>query len=166
MLSFPPLRNAGPMNVKAFPVRFDREDISSRDQVSERALAHRQARILSIGNDTILLYSRRLVLETAGYSVESARGVLPAIEQILQRRFDLILLCHSIAEEVVGRIVEASTRIAPQTPLLQISPLDNPFTKQAHPALVSADPAALLSAIAGQLAHPPRRHGNRPRPMS
>lgn len=166
MLSLPQIRNSGPTAVETLPVRFDRDDTRSHDELSKRARAHRQARIFSIGDDSILLYSRRLVLETAGYSVESARGVLPAIEQILLRRFDLILLCHSITEEVVRRIVEASTRIAPRTPLLQISPLDNPFTHQAHPALVPSEPAALLSAIAGQLANQAARCGNHRRPPS
>jgi hypothetical protein len=166
MLSLAQIRNSGAMAVETLPVRFDRDDARSHDEIPERARAHRQARILSIGDDSVLLYSRRLVLETAGYSVESARAVLPAIEQILQRRFELILLCHSVAEEVVGRIVEASTRIAPQTPLLQISPLDNRFTNSAHPALVPAEPAALLDAIAGQLANQAPRCGNHRRPPS
>jgi CheY-like chemotaxis protein len=164
MLSLSQFRNSGSIGLEAFPARFDRDDVNPRDKAKERALVHRQARILSIGDDSVLLYSRRLVLETAGYAVESARGILPHIEQILQRRFDLILLCHSVGEEVIDRIVEVSSRIAPQTPLLQITPLDNPFRNQAHPPLVSADPAGLLNAIAGQLASPPPRcNGNRSR---
>jgi hypothetical protein len=90
--------------------------------------------------------------------VESARGEIATVENALLRRFDLILLCHSITEEVFHRIVEASTRIAPQTPLLQISPFDNPFRNQAHPALVSADPVALLCAIASQLENQAERY--------
>lgn len=164
MLSLPQLHNSGPMNVEAFPVRFDRDKISPRDALAERPIARHRTRILCIGDDPVLLYSRRLVLETAGYSVESARGVLGTIEQVLLRRFDLVLLCHSITDEVVGHIVEASTRIAPQTPLLQVTPLDNPFRNQAYPALVSAVPAALLSAIAGQLANHAERYGNHLRP--
>lgn len=151
MLNPSQIRNCGSMTVQAFPELFDRDDTRVRDKSSERALTRRQARILSIGDDSILLYSRRLILETAGYSVESVRGNLTIIEHILPRGFDLILLCHSVTEALVSYVVEASMRIAPQTPLLQISPLDNPFRNRAHPPLVSADPAALLSAIAGQL---------------
>jgi hypothetical protein len=97
----------------------------------------------------------------AGYSVESAKGDIATVEQTLRRRFDLVLLCHSIAEDVVSHIMEASKRIAPQTPLLQISPLDSPFGNKAHPTLVSADPEALLNAVAGQLASHREAHGNR-----
>ncbi len=153
MLNPPQLRKFRSTTVESFPSRFDREDVGTREGVAKRVVAHPPARILSIGDDSTLLYSRRLILETAGYFVESARGDVAAVEQILLRRFDLVLLCHSIAEDVVNYIVEASTRIAPQTPLLQISPLDNPFGNKAHPTLVSADPAALLSAVAGQLAN-------------
>lgn len=160
MLNLPELRNPGLSAMEAFPLRFDRDEVTPRDEVAERTPARQHARILSIGDDSILLYSRRLILETAGYSVESVRGDIAAIQQALLRRFDLALLCHSIAEQLVDHIVEASIRIAPQTPLLQISPLDNPFRKQ-HPALVSADPAALLSAIAGQLANSGNHHRNR-----
>ena len=157
----PQLLTSGRATVEAFPPPFDRDDLSSRDDRAERPLARRQARILSIGDDALLMYSRRLILEMAGYSVESARGDLATIEQTLPRRFDLVLLCHSLAEDVINRIVEASTRIAPQTPLLQISSLDNPFENRAHPTLVPADPAALLSAVAGQLANPRGPHGSR-----
>jgi hypothetical protein len=160
MLNQPQLRNSGPAAVEAFPPRFDHDDASPRDEAAERELAHRQTRILSVGDDSILLYSRRLILEMAGYSVESAIGDLATVEQTLLRRFDLVLLCHSIAEDMVSHIVEASRRIAPQTPLLQISPLDNPFGNRAHPTLVSADPAAMLNAVAGQLASQQESYGN------
>lgn len=161
MLRLVQLRELGQAGVEAFPARPDRESAAPRNDTTKCSLTHRQGRILSIGDDSILLYSRRLIFETAGYSVESARGDLAAIEQILWRKFDLILLCHSISDDLVDQIVEASMRIAPQTPLLQISPLDNPFGSQTHPALVSADPSALLSAVAGQLAKQGERYGAR-----
>lgn len=161
MVNLPQLRNFGRSTVESFLSRFDRDSVGPRDEASGRVLTHRQIRILSIGDDSILLYSRRLILETAGYSVESATAEISTIEQILLRGVDLVLLCHSIGEDMVSRIVEASTRISPQTPLLQISPLDNPFGKKAHPTLVSADPAALLSAVAGQLATQREPYGNR-----
>jgi CheY-like chemotaxis protein len=151
MLNLSQIRNLRLAAAEVLTSPPNRESPGQRDEAADRSLNHTQARILSIGDDSILLYSRRLILQTAGYSVESARGDIATVEKALLRRFDLILLCHSITEELVHRIVEASTRIAPQTPLLQISPLDNPFRKQAHPALVSAAPVALLCAIARQL---------------
>jgi hypothetical protein len=139
MMNQPRLRNSGPATVGAFRSRFDSDDVGSRDEVAGRVPGQRQASILSIGEDAILLYSRRLILEMAGYSVESAIGNIATIEQILLRSFDLVLLCHSLAEDVVSNIVEASAQIAPQTPLLRISPLDSPLGNKAHPTLVSAD---------------------------
>lgn len=161
MLNQPRLRNSGPATVEGLPPRLDHDDASPREEAAERVLVQRQVKLLSIGDDPFLLYSRRLILEMAGYSVESAKGHIATVEQILLRRFDLVLLCHSIAEDVVGHIVEASRRIAPQTPLLQMSPLDNPFGNKAHPTLVSADPASLLSAVAGQLASHREPYSNR-----
>jgi len=158
MLNLSQIRNLRLAAAEVFPSPSNRESPGQRDEAADRSLNHTQARILSIGDDPILLYSRRLILETAGYSVESAKGNIATIEKELLRKFDLILLCHSITDEVVHRIVETSTRIAPQTPLLQISPLDNPFRNQAHPALVSADPVALLGAIAGQLENHAERY--------
>jgi len=162
MLSLVQLRKSGQAGDEPLAARLDRESAVPRDD-AELPLTHRRPRILSVGDDSILLYSRRLILETAGYAVESARGNLATVEQALLRDFDLILLCHSITEDAVHHIVEASTRIAPQTPLLQISPLDNPFKNPAHPALVSADPAALLCAVAGQLANHAEHYADRTR---
>jgi len=158
MLNLSQIRNLRLAAAEVLTSPPNRESPGQRDEAADRSLNQTQARILSIGDDPILLYSRRLILETAGYSVESAKGNIATIEKELLRKFDLILLCHSITDEVVHRIVEASTRIAPQTPLLQISPLDNPFRNQAHPALVSADPVALLGAIAGQLENHAERY--------
>lgn len=159
MLNLSQIRNLRLAATEAFASRSNRKpQPGQRNEPADRSLAHTQARILSIGDDSILLYSRRLILETAGYSVESAKGNIATVEKALLRKFDLILLCHSIPEEVVHRIVEASTRIAPQTPVLQISPLDNPFRNQAHPALVSAEPVVLLGAIAGQLENQAERY--------
>ena len=150
MLSLPHLRSSGLMAVGVSPSFESEESTPLTGPRAKPANPRRPSRILSVGDDRLLLYSRRLILETAGYAVESVRGDV-VIEEALLRRFDLVLLCHTIDEEVVGHIVEASARIAPQTSLLQISPLDNPFRNRANPALVSADPAALLTAVAGQL---------------
>jgi len=156
MLSHLQPRNSRQATVNPFPPCLDRGDYSpQRDPVTDPLFTHQKLRILSVGEDRLLLYSRRLILETAGYVVESVRADV-AIEQALLREFDLVLLCHTIPEEVVTHIVDASARIAPQTLLLQVSPLDNPFRNKAHPMLISAEPVALLGAVAGLFANQPK----------
>jgi hypothetical protein len=98
MLNLSQIRNLRLAAAEVFPSPSNREAPGQRDEAADRSLNHTQARILSIGDDSILLYSRRLILETAGYSVECARGNIATIEEALLRRFDLVLLCHSIPE--------------------------------------------------------------------
>lgn len=53
-------------------------------------------RILSVSYDEALLYTRRLLLEAAGYNVTSAFGFKESLYQCKQGGFELFILGHSI----------------------------------------------------------------------
>ncbi|HEY4008625.1 MAG TPA: hypothetical protein VGM11_00625 [Acidobacteriaceae bacterium] len=74
-----------------------------------------------------------------------------AIDDRWLSSFDLVLLCHSVPEAVVARIIEAVWRFAPQKPVLLISRIDHVPAPEGRPILVSPRPASLLGAIARQL---------------
>ncbi len=126
-------------------------DDSSREQTSESAVSRGRARILSIGDDPLLLYSRRLVLERDGYLVATLRSDA-LVDEAQLRGFDLVLLCHSIPETVASHILEILWRVTPQTPVLLVSRLDVYATAGPHHIAVSANPAAMLGVVAQQLA--------------
>jgi hypothetical protein len=77
--------------------------------------------------------------------------------------FDLVLLCHSVPEDTTMRLLGALSRLAPQTPVLMVSRMDNAYAPAGRPVQVSSNPVTLLGAIALQLAsHDPpaaSRHG-------
>lgn len=52
--------------------------------------------ILTVGFDLSLMRARSLVLQSAGYIVESASSLKEAVDLFLAGDFDLVLLCHSI----------------------------------------------------------------------
>lgn len=112
---------------------------------------HDRARILSIGDDPTLLYSRRLVLEKNGYFVASLKSEA-IVDEAQLRGFDLVVLCHSVPGSAANRILEILWRLTPQTPVLLVSRLDKPAYDGLHNIAVSAHPVAILSAVAQQLA--------------
>lgn len=64
-------------------------------------------RILLFGNDPLLLKSRQMVLESAGYEVYAAPSIL-ALNHILANHpashpIDLMILCHSLSDEESNR---------------------------------------------------------------
>ena len=52
--------------------------------------------ILTVGFDLSLMRTRSLVLQSAGYIVESASSLKEAVARFRAGDFDLVLLCHSI----------------------------------------------------------------------
>src|ERR1700719_3355794 len=52
--------------------------------------------VLAVGFDSSLMRARILVLQSAGYIVESASSLKEAVARFQAGDFDLVLLCHSI----------------------------------------------------------------------
>lgn len=122
-----------------------------REQTSKSAVSHGRSSILSIGDDPLLLHSRRLVLERGGYLVATLRSEA-IMDDAQLRGFDLVMLCHSIPDIVASHILEVLWRVTPQTPVLLVSRLDVFAAAGPHHTAVSADPAGMLEAVAQELA--------------
>lgn len=142
-----------PMNfpVETLSTRPAGSDSNSHEQTTENAVSHESARILCIGDDPILLYSRRLVLERDGYLVAILRSD-GLIDEEQLRGFDLIMLCHSIPDRIAGHILEVLWRVTPETPVLLVSRLDLYAPVGPHHVAVSSHPEAMLGVVAQQLA--------------
>jgi len=52
--------------------------------------------VLAVGFDSSLMRTRSLLLQSAGYIVESASSLKDAVARLHAGDFDLVLLCHSI----------------------------------------------------------------------
>lgn len=122
------------------------------DDLKERSVGRARAKVLSIGNDPVLMYSRRLVFESDGYEVASLRSDAVLHDEQLQG-FDLVVLCHSIPDKVAGHLLSALGRSAPFTPVLLITSFDNPGLPNPHCRAVCPDPATMLATAAQQMAH-------------
>jgi len=120
---------------------------AQNDGAGEKLTAERPPRILLIGDDPTLQFTRCKLLESAGYAVVTARSTL-VVEELFLRGIELVLLCHTISEDVAARLVNAFTRLAPQIGVLHISALNNPTADKWAVPYVQARPAALLDAIA------------------
>ena len=115
--------------------------------------------ILLVGEDELLLNTRAAVLHTVGAETVTCRSDA-ALALLHERRFDLIVLCHSISPDLCEALAEAiharwagtrillvsSTRVGdPGNPLPEID------------AITSADPERLIGRTVELLgARPPR----------
>jgi hypothetical protein len=79
--------------------------------------AVRQAHILSVGNDSALVDSRQLVLQSAGHQVVSISSRAALSKEFLDR-FNIVVLCHTIAPR--DQIVRSIRRMCPDLPLLLV----------------------------------------------
>ena len=69
--------------------------------------------ILIYGSDEMLVVTRQLILETAGYEVFSATKFDSALVALVNERINVLLLCHSLYEVERRSILEAARAIKP-----------------------------------------------------
>jgi CheY-like chemotaxis protein len=77
--------------------------------------------VLSVGFDLSLLRARGLVLESAGYLIESASTVKGAADRFQSGDFDLVLLCHSVPRKDRGRLTSLIRASGSRTPIVSIA---------------------------------------------
>lgn len=103
-------------------------------------------RILSVGEDRMLLGTRNTILGAAGYIVESARSLKQAIDHFLAGYFDVVILCYSIVSkdrDLLTCWIRASGSL---TPVVSIS--ENPGQcDNFADANLEREPKKLLSGI-------------------
>lgn len=117
-------------------------------------------KILSIGDDQTLLFTRGLVLESAGFSVHSVSSREMRIRQEIQM-FDLVLICHSVEKDQVHSLAESLKSAFPLLPIVLISS-GFPASVTAVEEIAPFGPQDLLCEVTAILqgTELPAAHGN------
>lgn len=77
--------------------------------------------VLAVGFDSSLMRTRSLVLQSAGYIVESASSLKEAVARFQTGDFDLVLLCHSIPMEDRDHLTCLIRATGSLTPIVSIA---------------------------------------------
>lgn len=80
----------------------------------------RMLTVFQIGEDRLLLETRRRVLESMGLSVVMAEGAVETLWRTPNRKFDLALLCHSLNSHRRQQIAAALRRANAGAPILLV----------------------------------------------
>jgi DNA-binding response OmpR family regulator len=67
-----------------------------------------QGKLLIFGNDSMLLTTRRLILEKAGHHVVTASTFSDAMLLLVNQPFDLLILCQSLNQEERRGMLESA----------------------------------------------------------
>lgn len=103
-------------------------------------------RILSIGDDDGLRYSRELLISSDGYETESITSYT-AISVPYARSFGIALICRSVQPERAMALVEMLRRYNPEIRILCISPLEKSLESCDADLEIPSGPEAVLEAI-------------------
>jgi hypothetical protein len=102
-------------------------------------------RILSVSYDEVLLHTRRLLLESAGYSVTSAFGLKESLYHC-RGGFDLFILGHSISESDKQLLIKEFHASCP-SPIISLRRLTEPDIAGAN-YHIEPDPESVLNLVA------------------
>ncbi len=104
------------------------------------------ARILSVCYDESLLHTRRLLLQSAGYSVTSAFGLRESLYHCRKGGFELFILGHSIPQ-ADQQLLIAEFRGSCPAPILSLRRPTDPDVAGAN-YHVDPDPESILNIVA------------------
>ena len=114
-------------------------------------MANSARSILSVSYDESLLRTREWILETAGFKVTSAVDFSEAMNHCKSRRFDLVIIGHSIPPDEKRALIEAVTRQNHARLLVLRMPGDERVAG-AYSLMASEGPEALIAAVKTALA--------------
>jgi DNA-binding response OmpR family regulator len=104
-------------------------------------------RILSISYDTVLLHTRRMLLEEAGFEVVSASSFRQAFDLCRAGDFDLLIIGHSIPPSDKASMI-AAARKSSGAPVLSIRNDTEPAVPGADYSVYGLEgPKVLLEAV-------------------
>jgi DNA-binding response OmpR family regulator len=107
--------------------------------------------ILCVGEDADLLNTRAELLRTTSATVMQTRSVA-ALKFMKQRRFDLIILCHTVPHEAAKKISLIAHSIQEKSFVLLLTPSLGHEERRCHEidfdVMTGVDPASLLSTVA------------------
>lgn len=91
---------------------------------------HHSTVILNLGHDTVLLSARHMVLESAGYIVESTSSIARALKSLSEGDFDLVVVCHSLTDVERAYLTDSIRETGSTIPVINVDAADRPT---AHP---------------------------------
>ena len=109
--------------------------------------------ILNVSSDPVLLKTRGLVLESAGYQAVSARTLGDIVSGCKQHNISAVVLCHAIRADEKERLMLAAWSCCdPTTPIISLY-LSSPGEAEGADVAIPAHdgPEALLEALGEQL---------------
>jgi DNA-binding response OmpR family regulator len=116
--------------------------------IAERLAARQQrARILSLSYDEMLLRMRHMILESAGYAVVSAHGLVSGLEHCRDGGFDAFILGHSIPKADKRKMMEAFRQICP-APIISLRRGASEQMVDGADFHIEPDPELLLKLLA------------------
>ena len=107
------------------------------------------ARILTLSNNQELSCLRARVLEQCGYEVVAPFGQAAAFMALMNSRFDLMILCHTMQENFVNEVLQMFREVNPKACIIGIteSNWDMPRFKVDVSAAGSDGPDTLLKTV-------------------
>lgn len=104
--------------------------------------------ILNCGNDEMLLNTRRMIFEQAGYTVFTAENVPNAMLVLMNHEIDLLVLCQSVDDWERRSVLETVRTLQPRVKCMSLglgetgTAMDGVCTE-----VWPVNPPALLAAI-------------------
>ncbi|MCU1308806.1 MAG: hypothetical protein JWN45_3501 [Acidobacteriaceae bacterium] len=107
------------------------------------------ARILTLSNNHELSSLRARVLEQSGYEVATPFGQAAAFMALMNARFDLMILCHTMQDSFVKEVMQMFREANPKAGIIGVteSDLDMPRFIVDLTIAGSDGPDALLKAV-------------------
>ena len=116
--------------------------------------------VLAVGFDLSLMRTRSLVLQSAGYIVESASTLKEAVDLFQAGDFDLVLLCHSIPIKDRDHLTCLIRATGSLTPIVSIARNLGEYAACVN-ATLEDGPNKFLAGIGEELSKAARRAANR-----
>jgi DNA-binding NtrC family response regulator len=105
--------------------------------------------VLVYGRDATLLEVRRLVLERVGLHVSIATKSTDVQRMISAEQIDLLIVCHTIAEEETGKVLSVMHKLRPKMKGLILTVQIASLTDRAGDEMLSTvdGPVALIETV-------------------
>lgn len=103
------------------------------------------AAVLSICSNDSIGQTRQLLLESAGYYVETVANVRDMRTACRRHTFQLIIVCHSLKKDAKQFIAATGNILCPRTPILELCRIAPEMATGLH--LIYPDPESLLQCV-------------------
>lgn len=108
---------------------------------------HRTIVILNVGHDSFLLSTRHMVLQSAGYIVESTSSIARALKSLREGDFDLVVVCHSLTHGERTNLTNIIRETGSAIPVILLSATNAPGGSRSVNVSSGSEPSELLHNI-------------------